>query len=586
MTTPSNPANGLQLYRRLLGYVLPYKAMFAIALLGMLVVAASDAGFAAVLKPIMDRGFVEQEQNFIQWVPLLLFLLALLRALGTFCDNYCTIWVARRVIQNLRQRMFEQMIYAPVSYFDRHSTNRMVSRLTHDVEQVAQASSSVFRVLFRDVCKTIFLLTWMFYLSWKLSLVFMLILPLAFFIFKLSSRRFRAISLRIQDSVGEIAHVAKEAFQGNRVMKIFGAHDYQGKEFYRANNRNRQQLMKLNTVLAISAPLIALVSGGGIAGVVWLALYQEISPGVFSSYLLSMSMLMRPIKNLSGVNQAIQVGMAGAESIFRTIDLPSEPDRGSRILPHIVGNVSFKDICFQYKADGKRVLDHVSFDIAVGSTVALVGVSGSGKSTLVSLLLRFYECSQGVIKIDGQPLNDIKLSSLRQNMAMVTQEITLFDQSIRNNITYGAPAPVDQHKLLAAVEAAHVGEFVDRLPEGLDTLVGEQGIRLSGGQRQRIAIARALYKDAPLLILDEATSSLDSHSERHIQQAIEKLIDNRTTLIIAHRLSTIKRADLILMLDAGRIVERGTHPELMRLGGAYSRLYHQSDQGEPDRLPR
>jgi len=507
----------------------------------MLVVAIGDTTFAAMLKPIMDRGFVGRDESFVRWVPVILILLAFTRAIGEFVDNYCMNWVARRVIQNLRQSMFERLIHAPAQYYDQHSSGTMVSRLIFDVEQVAKASSTAFRVLFRDAFKAIFLLLWMFYLSWKLSLIFILILPFAFLIFAMTSNRFRVISSRIQESVGDITHIANEALQGHRVVKIFGAYDHENRVFQRANNRNRQQAMKRATVLSASVPMIVLLVGVGVAAVIWLALQQEITPGVFSSYLVSMAMLMKPVKNLSKVNEVIQTGLAGAQSIFRTMDLQQEP----------------------------------------GTTVALVGASGSGKSTIVSMLLRFYSPSRGQISLDGKALESVTLESLRANTAIVTQEVTLFDDTIRNNIAYGEKGEVDQEKLIAAATAANVMEFADSMTDGLDTAVGEQGARLSGGQRQRIAIARALYKDAPLLILDEATSSLDSHSEQHIQAAIGCLIENRTTLVIAHRLSTIESADLILVLENGRIVERGRHQELLANKGVYS-LLHMAQHSHQD----
>ena len=566
-------ADEIRLYSRLLSHVLPYKWVFAAALAGMVLVAAGDAAIVAMLKPIIDKGFVGREAGFIRWVPVFLLALGLARAVGTFIDGYCMSWVSRRVIQDLRQLMFERLLRAPTAYYDRNSSAMLSSRLIYDVEQVAHASSTAFRVLFRDAFKAIFLLCWMFYMSWQLSLLFIVILPLAFLIFKVSSRRFRAISLRVQESVGGIMHVAKEALQGQRVVKIFGAYEHQRGLFFKANNHNRQQSMKGVAILSASVPLTVLLSGAGVAGVIWVALHQDITPGVFSSYLAAMVMLTKPIRSLAKTNLVIQTGLAGAQSIFRTIDLEQERDDGDIDLTEVAGNVRFHNVSFQYQQSGKPALHDVSIDIAAGTTVALVGASGSGKSTIASLLLRFYAPTAGHISVDGKPLESLTLKSLRANTVIVTQEIVLFDDTIRNNIAYGARGKIDQRKLLEAAAAANVTEFVDTMPAGLDTVVGEQGVRLSGGQRQRIAIARALYKDAPLLIMDEATSSLDSHSEQHIQAAITRLVKNRTSLVIAHRLSTIRNADLILVLEHGRIVERGSHAELLRREGAYARLH-------------
>ena len=565
--------DGKELYRRLFRHVLKYKLAFLIGLAGMLFVAAADTGFAWILQPLMDRGFVDRDPDFIVFVPLLLISIAVVRAVGDFIDGYCINWVARRVIQDLRQKMFERLIYAPTEFFDRESTGSLVSRLTYDVEQVANASSGAFRVVFRDMLKALFLMVLMFYLSWQLSVIFLLVIPVAFFIFKYTSSRFRRISSRIQESVGEITHIARQAFQGHHLIKIFGAHDQEKQAFFSVNNKNRQQSMKKASILAASVPLTVLIMGVGVACVIWLALILETKPGVFTSYLISMTMIVRPVKNLSRVNEVIQTGMAGAASIFGTIDLEAETDHGSLEIQDISGDVSFERVSFRYAEDSGQILHDISFDLKPGCTVALVGPSGSGKSTVASMLMRLYSPTSGRILVDGHPAARITLKSLRQHIALVSQEIVLFDDTIRNNIIYGQSENVDEEKLLMVCEAAHLTEFVDSLEDGMETQVGEAGVRLSGGQRQRIAIARALFKDAKILILDEATSSLDSGSEQHIQMAIDSLIRDRTTLVIAHRLSTVESADMILVMDHGRIVERGTHGALLEKGGQYAHLY-------------
>lgn len=536
-------------------------------------VATGDAAIVAMLQPIIDQGFVNRDTLFIQSVALFLLGLALLRASGSFIDNYCMNWVARRVIQRLRQLMFERLLHAPAHFYDDNSSSVLTARLIYDVEQVASASSTAFRVLFRDSCKATLLLIWMFYISWKLSILFCILIPLAFIIFKISSERFRIISSRIQESVGTITRIAHESLQGHRVVKIFGAYKYQRRIFRQANNHNRQQAMKRVSVESASVPLMEFLSGAGLAGVIWLALHQDITPGAFSSYLAAMIMLTRPIQSLSKINLVIQSGLAGAQSIFRTIDLEQERDVGTIKLDNVVGEVRFSNVSFNYQSSEKPILNDISLDLKAGTTVALVGVSGSGKSTIASLLLRFYSPTSGQISLDGKPLDSISLKSLRAHTTIVTQEIMLFDDSIGNNIAYGEKGEVDQQRLHKAAVAANVMEFVEPLKDGLDTLVGEQGIRLSGGQRQRIAIARALYKDAPFLIMDEATSSLDSHSEQYIQAAIGHLLKNRTSLIIAHRLSTIENADLILVLEKGKIVQRGSHTQLLQQSGIYAGLH-------------
>ena len=580
MSAPAQPATGdLRLYRRLLTHVLPYKWVFALAIGGMLMVSAGDALIAVMLKPIIDTGFVDRDQAFIQLVPLLLVLVGGTRAAGTFIDAYCMTWVARRVIQDLRQNMFERLIRAPVAYYDRHSSGRLTSRLTFDVERIAMASTGVLRTLIRDAFKMLFLLGWMFYLSWQLSLLFTVILPFAYIVFKFSGVRFRQINRRVQKTVGGITHVAKESLQGQNLIKIFGAHEYQSRLFLRANNRNRQKIMKAAVVAAASVPLMVLISGAGVAGVVWVALQLDITPGTFASYLAAMIMTTKPVRSLSEINLAIQSGLAGAESVFDTIDLEPEPDPGKDALATVAGNVQFDGVSFDYGQRGKPVLKDISFAMPAGGTVALVGASGSGKSTIASLLLRFYAPTAGRILIDGRPLESVTLKSLRDHIAIVTQDIILFDDSIRHNIAYGGSGALDDAKLKQAAEAANVMEFAADAPNGLDTLIGERGVRLSGGQRQRIAIARALYKDAPLLILDEATSSLDSRSEMHIQDAIARLVENRTSLIIAHRLSTIHHADLIVVLDKGRIVQHGSHAQLLAAPGVYAKLHELQYRG-------
>lgn len=566
-------ASDLRLYRRLLSHVLPYKWVFVFAMAGMLLVAMGDAAIVVMLKPIIDQGFVARDLEFIQWVPIFLLGLALVRACGNFIDSYCMNWVSRQVITDLRQLMFERLLHAPAHFYDNTSSSVLTARLIYDVEQIASASSTAFRVLFRDTFKAIFLLLWMFYMSWQLSLLFCIIIPLAFVIFKVSSARFRAISTRIQESVGAITRIAQEALQGHRVVKIFGAYDYQRRVFLQANNHNRQQAMKRVAVESASVPLVVFLSGAGVAGVIWMALHQDITPGVFSSYLASMIMLTKPVQSLSKINLVIQSGLAGAQSIFRTTDLEQERDDGTIELDNVAGAVRFSNVSFSYRSSDKPVLDDVSIDIQAGTRVALVGVSGSGKSTIASLLLRFYSPSSGQISLDGKALDSVSLKSLRANTAIVTQEIMLFNDTIGNNIAYGENGKIDQQRLDKAALAANVMEFVEPMAAGLDTLVGEQGMRLSGGQRQRIAIARALYKDAPLLIMDEATSSLDTHSEQYIQTAISHLLENRTSLTIAHRLSTIENADMILVLEKGKIVQRGSHAQLLKETGIYAGLH-------------
>ncbi|MDJ0958249.1 MAG: lipid A export permease/ATP-binding protein MsbA [Arenicellales bacterium] len=567
----------LQLYRRLLGYVFPYKGIFAVAVVAMAIGAAMDASFAALIKEITDRGLVEPDAEFIKLIPWLIVGVILVKSTAGFIGSYCMSWVGRQVVFDLRQLVFNKLIRLSSSFYDDHSSALLVSKLIYDVERTASATTDALTLITKDAFTTVALVAWLLYLDWKLTLVFFIFAPLITIAVRIAARRFRKTSERIQSSIGSISHVAKEAIIGERIVKTYGGQSFEKHNFLRANQRNRRQELKRAVVSAAMAPSITLMVGLPIAVIISLAVGRTgpdaFTAGAFTSYLATVVLLMSPLKRLAKVNEKIQMGIAAANSVFRVADEPQELDTGTETLDHPRGRIEYKDVHFLYDRSNLPVLKDLSFTIEPGQTVALVGASGSGKSTITALLLGFYRPTQGVITIDGIDHREIQLNSLRQNMAIVAQDTILFDETIRNNIIYGYEGEVSDKRLRRAVEAAHVAEFTDALPKGLDTYVGEQGLRLSGGQRQRIAIARALFKDAPILIFDEATSSLDAVSERLVKDATESLLHDRTTLIIAHRLSTIESADRILVLDKGQIVEQGQHNDLFELGGIYTRLY-------------
>ena len=574
----SQKHSGVFVYKRLLNYVRRYKWVFASAILGMIVTALADAGFVSMLKPIMDEGLVSRDPLMAKWLPLMLVGVFLLRGIGVFVDTYGMTWVARKTIFDMRKDLFQTVTHLPVRFYDHNSSASLVSKLVYDVEQVASASTSVIRVMVKDSLTVTALLCWMAYLNFKLTLILFVLLPIVALIVKLASNQFRKNSHEIQRSIKAIANTAKEAFQGHKIVKTYGGEEFECQRFDAANDDNRRQAMKKAVISAINLSLILIIMGFAIAMIIKMAIDPEkpqlLSAGGFVSYLGAILMMMSPVKRLAKVNETLQAGIAGADSVFTTIDEAIEIQSGAMPLPRAKGKINFENVSFNYsETDDLKVLDTISMTIEPGQSIALVGASGSGKSTIVSLLLRFYESWEGSIKLDDVSINDIKLKELRSNFSIVTQDAILFDDTLRNNITYASTEPVDEQRLSDVCDAAHVTEFLDRLPDGLDTLIGERGTRLSGGQRQRIAIARAFYKNAPILILDEATSALDTHSERLVQQATQALKQGRTTIVIAHRLSTIENADCIYVMDQGRIVESGTNEQLINLSGYYARLW-------------
>jgi subfamily B ATP-binding cassette protein MsbA len=574
-TTDTNTASDI--YKRLLRYVIPYWKAFAIAVFAMAIYAATETGLAALMKPLMDGSFVERDPEKIRLIPLLLIGLFLIRGSATFVTQYGLGWVSRNVIENLRTEMFDRLLTLPSSFFDQHNSGQLMSKLLYDVEQVANAATDSVLTLIRDSLTIIGLLAWMVYLNSMLSLIILLTVPLiGLLVYKISAR-FRTISKTIQDSMGNVGHISSEVIEGQREVKTFGSQHYESQRFHIINQKNRHQRMKMITTNAISQPVIQFISVIGLSGVIYLAtspdMLDSISVGTFISFVTAMFMLLTPLKRLTKINSKLQSGIAAAQSIFALLDQEAEMDKGTHTISQIRGDIRYENVTFAYNTQGKSILNKVSFDAKAGQTIAFVGHSGSGKTTLVSLLARFYTPNDHQIFLDGHDINALTLTNLRQHISLVNQSVVLFNDSVANNIAYGQRGNVTEQQIIDAAKAAHAWGFISKLPEGLETTVGQNGVLLSGGQRQRIAIARALLRDAPILILDEATASLDTEAERHIQAALETLMHDRTTLVIAHRLSTIEKADQIHVMHDGQIIESGTHAELLNKGQHYAELH-------------
>ena len=527
-----------------------------------------------LMKPLMDGGFVNKDPEIIHTTLLFFIGLAFLRGLSTFISDYTINWIGRKVIFDIRNALFSHMTYLPSAFYDTNPSGMLISKLIYDVEQIASAITNAMFVLGKEGLTVIVLLSWMVYLDWKLTLILLIIVPVILFLIKIMSQRIRKASRMVQESVGEISQITQEATEGQRVVKAFCGQENEIKTFSAANNMNRKQMMKKIVVSALGTPIVQVLAILSIVIVTFFALEGGKTSGDFVSYFTSLTLLMNPLKQLTKINETIQTGLAAAQSVFGLLDQERETDKGKVTLAKAKGKIEYQHISFRYPTSHQDVLHDISFHLEPGQTLALVGSSGSGKTTVANLMPRFYMVDNGRILLDGVNINEFSLDNLRRHIAVVGQETLLFEGTIRDNIAYGYVGPIDNKKIIDAATAAYVMEFVDKMPDRLDSLVGEKGVRLSGGQRQRIAIARALYKDAPILILDEATSSLDTESERQVQAAMQLLMKNRTTLVIAHRLSTIEHADQIVVLAQGKAVETGTHTELLALNGIYASLYH------------
>jgi subfamily B ATP-binding cassette protein MsbA len=573
----SAPTTSVQLYLRLLRYVRPYWRVFAAGVLLMAVVAATEPAVPALVKPILDGGFVDKDTTLIRWAPFLLVALALVRAVAGFGSDYCGHWVATRVVADLRMQMFGTLVRLPTPYYDNNTTGKLISKFTYDVSQVAGAATSAITVLVKDGLSAIGLFSYLLYTNWKLTVVTFTVMPVLVFVIRSFSTRLRRMSRAEQGAMGDLNHVLEESIGAERVVKVFDAQAYESNRFRGAAEKVRRFAMKSNIAAAATVPLSQVVLSVAIAIIVYLALQQaaadKTTVGGFVAFLGAMLLLNGPLKRLTGVNQTLQRGLAAAESVFTLVDEQCEEDRGTRTIGHARGEIDFRDVSFAYEGAKREALAGVSFRISPGETVALVGASGSGKTTIANLIPRFYTPTAGSILLDGVDVQELKLEPLRKNIALVSQDVVLFNDTVRANIAYGRTGEASEADIAAAASAAHAAGFIGELPDGYDTLIGEDGARLSGGQRQRLAIARAFLKNAPILILDEATSALDTESERQVQEALETLMRGRTTLVIAHRLSTIQNADRILVMERGRIVESGRHAELLAAGGTYERLH-------------
>jgi subfamily B ATP-binding cassette protein MsbA len=571
------PADGRTIYLRLLRNAVPYWRTFASALLAAAVLGLTEPALAALLKPTFDGSFVERDVDTVALMALLIVVLFLVRGVAAYTSAVCLASVSTRVVRDLRQRMLARLVTVPLAHFDDTTSGALTSKITYDATQLAQSVTSVVTVLVRDTIVICGLVALMLYHNWALTLIALATAPVVVLVVKHFSKRLRRISSELQQLMGHMTHVLQEVITGQRVVRSFVAQDYERERFDRVSNRVRQFELKFASAASIISPFAQAITAVGLAAMIYLAAVESaadnMTVGTFASFFGAMGLLFPPLKRLTGINAGLQRGIAAASSVFSLIDEVAETDTGTHEVTRALGAVSFKNVSFHYASTDARAVNGVLLDIKAGETVALVGPSGSGKSTLAALVTRFFDPEQGRVLLDDVDLREYRLANLRRQVALVSQDVVLFEGSVRENIAYGPLSDASEQDIDAAVESASAAEFIARLPQGLDTQVGQHGIRLSGGQRQRLAIARAFLKDAPVLILDEATSALDNQAEREIQQALRRLSAGRTTIIIAHRLSSIVHADRIAVLDAGRVVDTGTHQQLIVRNPLYAGLY-------------
>lgn len=560
------------LYLRLLRYAWRHWPVFLLSVGALAVYSATNTGFLASIKMVTDQGFVQRDPAKLGMLPWMLFGLLALRALAGFIAGFSMRWVARRVVERIRLDAFGRLMSLPVSFFDAHSAGVVTSKLTYDAELMSKVSTNVAVILVRDSLTIIGMIGYMLYLDWRLTTVFAVMAPLIAYYLRRMTPLLRGAGKTVQESVGSMTRISEEAVSGSRVVKIFGGGDYEYDRFADAAGLNRRMQIRLGRISGINSMVVELIAAAALSLIVYYAV-GKFSAGEFAAFIGAVLMLIAPVKSLTNLNEDLQVGLAAAHSVFTLIDTRPEQDTGTRQIARARGEVELRNVTLRYENARRDALSEVNLVIRSGEKVALVGRSGGGKTSLVNLLPRFYELQQGEILLDGINVRELTLSSLRSQFALVSQDVTLFNDTVYNNIAYGVLRGTAEADVIAAAEAAHAWEFIEQLPDGLQSEIGDRGVRLSGGQRQRLAIARAILKDAPILLLDEATSALDTESEKHVQAALDRLMQGRTTIIIAHRLSTIENADRILVMEKGQIIETGAHAELLEMNGHYAALY-------------
>ena len=571
-TLQEKVADSKTLYLRLFAYAWKYKGVFLIGILGLVFLSATNTAFLATIKQVTDEGFVKQSPDKMALLPLMLFGLMAVRGLSGFFSGFAMRWVARRVVEDLRRSVFQQLMRLPITYFDEQSAGIVVAKITYDVEQMSGAATRSAISLVSDTLTALGIIGYMLYLDWRLTLIFALIAPIMAFYLRAMTPKLRNAGKQAQDSIGERTKVAEEAISGQRIVKIFGASSYENQRFAKVAAKNRHMQIRLARLSGMNSMVIELLAAVSLGLVVYYAV-GRFSAGEFAAFVAALLMLIAPIKHLTAMNEEVQVALAAAQSVFGVIDIEPEADDGKQVLARTHGEIEFKNVSLSYQNAKRPALNDISFTIKPGEKLALVGRSGGGKTTLVNLLPRFYELQHGQVLIDGVDMRTLPLANLREQFSLVSQDVILFNDTIFNNIAYGVLRDASEEDVINAAKAAHAWEFIQQLPQGLQNEIGDRGVRLSGGQRQRIAIARAILKDAPILLLDEATSALDTESEQHVQAALDTLMQNRTSIVIAHRLSTIENADRIMVMEQGKIVEAGTHDTLIKQNGHYAKLY-------------